>query len=202
MTLARVLIARGREERNGALLSQALSLLGRWRAIAVEKGYQGNVIEIQMLTALALAAQGKIKRALNTLKPILAQAEPEGYIRLFADEGQPMAHLLAYITASPSASLGYLGDIQAAFAPIQAAHTLTPSPDSSSASSQPLIDPLTSREREILRLLASGFSNQQIADQLVISLNTAKRHVQHILAKLGVTNRTQAVACARELHLL
>ncbi len=195
MTLARVLIARGREERDRTFLSQALSLLGRWRDIALEKGYQGTFIEIQMLTALALAAQGKIKRALNTLGPILAQAEPEGYIRLFVDEGQPMAHLLAYVSTSPSASPGYLREIQAA-------HTLTLSPDSSAASSQPLIDPLTPREREILRLLASGSSNQQIADQLVISLNTAKRHVQHILAKLGVTNRTQAVACARELHLL
>ena len=198
MTLARVLLARGRSQRNGSLLSQALTLLERWRGIAVGRSFGGYFIEIQMLTALALAAQGKTKRALSTLGPILAQAEAEGYVRLFADEGQPMAHLLAQVSAYTSASPGYLKLLQAAVPPTQDALALWTQADAH----QPLIEPLSVREQEVLRLLAGGLSNQQIADQLVISLNTAKRHVKHILAKLTVTNRTQAVVRARELHLL
>jgi LuxR family transcriptional regulator, maltose regulon positive regulatory protein len=177
-----------------------LSLLERWRAMAVTRGLEGNVLEIEMLTALAFAAQGKTKRALRALGPLLERAEPEGYIRLFADEGQPMAHLLTYISASTSASPEYLRTIQAALVPSEAQ---MPVPDSQPvAPSQVLIEPLTARELEILHLLATGSSNQQIAHQLVISLNTVKRHVQHIIAKLGVTNRTQAVAIARALRLL
>jgi LuxR family maltose regulon positive regulatory protein len=199
MTLARVLIARGRRERDGVLLSQALSLLERWRAIAVTHELEGNLIEIQMLTALAFAAQGKTKRALRVLGPLLERAEPEGYIRLFADEGQPMAHLLTYTSAATSASLEYLRTLQAALVPTQ---EFVPDSPPVAPSQQSLIEPLTARELEILHLLAAGSSNQQIAHQLVISLNTVKRHVQHIIAKLSVTNRTQAVASARALRLL
>jgi LuxR family transcriptional regulator, maltose regulon positive regulatory protein len=198
MTLARVLLARGRGQRNGSLLSQALTLLERWRGIAVDRSFGGYLIEIQMLTALALAAQGKTRRALSTLGPILAQAEAEGYVRLFADEGQPMAHLLAQVPAYTTASPGYLQRLQAAVPPTQDAPALRAQADAH----QSLIEPLSVREQEVLHLLAAGYSNQQIADQLVISLNTAKRHVKHILAKLTVTNRTQAVGRARALHLL
>jgi LuxR family maltose regulon positive regulatory protein len=197
MTLARVLIARGREEQDALLLSQALSLLERWRTIAVNRGLEGNVIEIEMLTALVFAAQGKTKRALRVLGPLLERAESEGYIRLFADEGQPMAHLLTYVAASP----GYLQTIQAALVPVQQGQIAAPD-TLAVVPSQSLIEPLTARELEILHLLAAGCSNQQIAHQLVISLNTVKRHVQHIIAKIGVTNRTQAVARARVLRLL
>lgn len=119
-------------------------------------------------------------------------------MRLFADEGQPMAHLLAQVSACTSASAGYLQALLAAIPPIQD----TPPGSTQTAPHRPLIDALSAREQEFLLLLADGASNQQIADQLVISLNTAKRHVKHILAKLTVTNRTQAVARARELHLL
>ncbi len=198
MTLVRVLLVRGRSQRNGSLLSQALALLDHWRILAVEKGFEGYFIEIQMLTALALQARGKTKRALSTLGPILAQAEAEGYVRLFADEGQPMAHLLTQVSAYTSASPGYLQRLLAALAPTQDAQALWTQADAK----RPLPDPLTAREQEILHLLATGYSNQQIADQLIISLNTAKRHVKHILAKLTVTSRTQAAVRARELHLL
>jgi LuxR family transcriptional regulator, maltose regulon positive regulatory protein len=119
-------------------------------------------------------------------------------VRLFADEGQPMARLLAQVAASTMASPSYLHQLQAALLPARQAvpnATRTTPP-------QALIDPLSAREREVLALLASGYSNQQIAYQLVISLNTAKRHVKHLLAKLVATNRTQAVARARDLHLL
>lgn len=152
-----------------------------------------QVIEILIL------AQGKSKKALTTLGPVLALAEPEGYVRIFADEGQPMAHLLAHISAWTTASPEYIQRLQAAIPAIQngqddlPAHMRAPSP---------LLEPLSTREREVLTLLAEGLSNQHIATRLVISLNTVKRHVRHLLAKLAVTNRTQAVARARELHML
>jgi LuxR family transcriptional regulator, maltose regulon positive regulatory protein len=197
-TLARILLAHGRDPRNGSRLAQAALLLERLHNLTAQKGWQGRSREIEMLMALVLQAQGKSKRALLTLGSVLAQAEPEGYVRLFADEGPPMAQLLAQITAYTTASPGYIKLLQAACAPMQPGSggpALT-------AARQPLLDPLSPREREVLQLVAAGFSNQQIADRLVISLNTAKRHVKHVLAKLTVANRTQAVVRARELHLL
>lgn len=198
LTLARVLIARGRVHRADEALSQALVLLDRWRDFAVHLSFQGWFIEIQMLTALALQARGKTRQALATLGPVLAQAESEGYVRLFADEGQPMAYLLAQISVHTTASHRYIQRLQDAISPVRQ-ELLGPA---RSELSQLLPDPLSAREREVLSLLVAGASNQQIADHLVISLNTAKRHVKHILAKLVVTNRTQAVVRARELHLL
>jgi LuxR family transcriptional regulator, maltose regulon positive regulatory protein len=198
LTLARVLLVQGRDPRNGSRLVQAALLLKRLRDLTVEKGWQGKLREIEMLMALVLQAQGKTKRALTILGSALAQAEAEGYVRLFADEGQPMEHLLAQVVAYTTASPGYIQRIQAALAPIQLGSLDLPC----TASRQALPDPLSPREQEVLQLVARGFSNQQIADHLVISLNTAKRHVKHVLAKLVVTNRTQALARARELHLL
>jgi LuxR family maltose regulon positive regulatory protein len=198
LTLARVLIAQGRSQRADAALSQALILLEHWRHLALHLDFQRWLIEIQMLTALALQAQGNTRQALTTLGVVLAQAEPEGYVRLFADEGQPMGHLLAQVSAYTTASPGYLQRLQSA---IPSTHQALISFARAEAP-QAQLDPLSGREREVLSLLAAGASNQQIADHLVISLNTAKRHVKNILAKLAVTNRTQAVAHARELHLL
>lgn len=198
LTLARVLLAQGRDPRNGSRLIQAAFLLKHLHSLTIEKGWQGRLREIEMLTALVLQAQGKTKRALTILGPVLAQAEPEGYVRLFADEGQPMAHLLAQIAAYTTASAGYIQQLQVALAPIRQESVDPAHP----VSRHLLPDPLSPREQEVLSLLAEGFSNQQIADHMVISLNTAKRHVKHLLAKLVVTNRTQALARARELHLL
>jgi LuxR family maltose regulon positive regulatory protein len=198
LTLARVLIARGHSQRSETALLQAQVLLDHWRDCAVHLGFQSWFIEVQMLTALTLQAQGQTKQALTTLGLVLAQAEPEGYVRLFVDEGQPMASLLAQISPYTTASPGYIQRLQAAILPTHQMLLDYAQP----AISQTLIDPLSTRELEVLSLLATGASNQQIAGHLVISLNTAKRHVKHILAKLAVTNRTQAVARARELHLL
>ncbi|HZR43366.1 MAG TPA: LuxR C-terminal-related transcriptional regulator, partial [Ktedonobacteraceae bacterium] len=198
MTLARLLIAQGRTEHIRSPLVQALTLLEHLRDVVVRMGLHGWLIEIQMLTALALQAQGKTRRALLTLGEVLAQAEPEGYVSLFADEGLPMAYLLAQVSVSTTASSGYLELLQAATASRQ----LTLSDAQQSDSCQLLSPPLSAREQEVLQLIAEGASNQQIADRLVISLNTAKRHVKHLLVKLSVTNRTQAVVRARALHLL
>jgi LuxR family maltose regulon positive regulatory protein len=198
LTLARILLVRGRSQRSVSSLAQASLLLDHLCHAIVDMGCNGWLIELQMLTALVLQAQGKTKRALQMLGQILEQAEAEGYVRLFADEGQPMAHLLAQVAPFTSASSHYLQRLQAAIPP-----TLDTLPDRPHAAQhQPLIDPLSMREQEVLHLLSAGYSNQQIAQQLVISLHTVKLHVKHILAKLTVTNRTQAVARARELQVL
>jgi LuxR family maltose regulon positive regulatory protein len=198
LTLARILIIQGRRNPTDEALSQALTLLEHWRRLAQRLDFQSWLIEIQMLTALTLQAQGHTRQALSTLGAALAQAEPEGYVRLFADEGQPMMYLLAHISPHTTASAAYIQRIQRALPPAQQALLNPPQ----AQVSQELPDPLSGREREVLVLLAAGASNQQIADQLVISLNTAKRHVKHILAKLAVPNRLGAVVRARELHLL
>jgi LuxR family maltose regulon positive regulatory protein len=198
LTLARVLIAKGRRHPTDTALSQALILLKHWRQIALQLDFQGWLIEIQMLTALAFQAQGNMREALTTLGAALAQAEPEGYLRLFADEGQPMAHLLVHISTHTTASSDYIQRIQRAISSPQRALIST----TQTGTARTLLEPLSGREREVLSLLGEGCSNQQIANHLVISLNTAKRHVKHILAKLGTTNRLGAVARARELHLL
>ncbi len=119
-------------------------------------------------------------------------------MRLFVDEGQPMGRLLLRVSAYTSATPAYVQTLLAAVSPDQGANGHVVRRDVH----QPLLDPLSARELEVLRLLAEGASNQQIAAQLVITVNTAKRHVKHILAKLAVTNRFQAVARARDLHLL
>jgi LuxR family maltose regulon positive regulatory protein len=199
VTLARVLIARGRGHPNASSLAHARILLDQLLEIAVGTGAHGRRIEIQMLRALALHAQGKTRQALSTLGPILAQAEPEGYLRLFADEGEVMAHLLARMAPFTTASPAYLQRIQAAIALVRAAR---PAVSELPAPLPSPFEPLSEREREVLQLVAEGLSNQQIAQRLVLSLHTVKLHVKHVLAKLDATNRTQAVARARALHIL
>jgi LuxR family maltose regulon positive regulatory protein len=186
ITLARLLLARGRDD--VSTLNEALTLLDHLRLALVGTGYTGWSIEIEMLIALTLQAMGKTKRALDTLGPVLTQAEPAGYMRLFADEGEPMAQLLAQVAPYTAASSSYLHRLR----------TALPSSSIPPATHQPLSE----REREVLHLLAAGYSNQQIAQELVISLHTVKRHVQHIFTRLTVTNRMQAVRRARELQLL
>ena len=199
VTLARVLLTRGRGHPNALALSQAQILLDHLLEIAVGTGAHGRCIEIQMLRALALHAQGKTRQALTTLGPILAQAEPEGYLRLFADEGEVMAHLLARMAPFTTASPDYLERIQAAIAPVRQGRPAAMTPPASLPSP---FEPLSEREHEVLQLVAEGLSNQQIAQHLVLSLHTVKLHVKHLLAKLGATNRTQAVTRARVLHIL
>lgn len=199
VTLARVLIARGRGHPNASSLAHVQILLDRLLEVVMRTGAHGRRIEIQMLHALALHAQGKTRQALSTLGPILAQAEPEGYLRLFADEGEVMAHLLVRMAPFTTASPAYLQWIQAAIAPVRQGRPAAITPPASLPSP---FEPLSEREREVLQLVAEGLSNQQIAGYLVLSLHTVKLHIKHLLAKLGATNRTQAVARARALHIL
>jgi LuxR family maltose regulon positive regulatory protein len=154
-------------------------------------GRSGSALEILVLLALAWQVQGETARALGALERVLTLAEPEGYVRLLVDEGAPMADLLQQ-AARRSLSSAYGLRLLAA---------LDRAPSSHSAA-QPLAEPLTVRELEVLRLLAAGLSSREIAAELVVSLSTAKAHARHIFGKLEVHNRTQAAVRARELHLL
>lgn len=198
LALARVLIAQGRVAPRTASLTQALALLDRLYTLCERAGLTRRVIEILMLTSLALQAQGETSSAQARLEQALTLAEPGGFVRLFADEGEPLARLLARLPMQKPTLATYLRTLLAA-----SGSTHIPEEQTALDFNRPaLLDPLTSREAEVLRLMAEGISNQEIAAHLVITPNTAKRHVKHILAKLAVTNRIQAVTRARELHLL
>ena len=202
LVLARVLLA---QERPG----QALGLLERLHALAAAQQRMGSLIEIQALRALALAGVGEEAGAIAILAETLTLAWPQGYVRVFADEGAPMGALLGRLVAAQRTEatvavrvpLDYLGRLVRAFQPATAA--TGPRAGSGTTAVVPgLVEPLSERELEVLRLLAAGRSNQQIAEELVVALNTVKKHVAHILAKLGAANRTEATARARELGLL
>ena len=193
LVLARVLLAQDRP-------GQALALLDRLHAAAKAQDRTGSLIETGALRALALAATGDGAGAVTTLAEAILLACPQGYVRVFADEGPPMAALLGRLIAAQRTGqaaagvpLGYLARLQRAFGPGR------PGPDPAPAG---IVDPLTSRELEVLEMLAAGRSNQAIASDLVVTLDTVKKHVGHVLAKLGAANRTEAVARARELSLI
>ncbi len=202
MTLARVHIAQGRRSPAEAHLTQALALLGRFSALYEPAGFTGRVIEILALTSLALQAQGETQSALASLRRAVSLAEPAGYVRVFADEGEQMARLLARLSFQKPATAAYLRTLLEATAPGSAQDGKEEARRKPPVVDTLLPEPLSAREMEALELLAAGASNRDIAARLVITPNTAKRHVKHILAKLAATNRTQAVTRARELHLL
>ena len=200
LVLARVLLAQQRP-------AEALALLDRLHAAAVAQSRIGSVIEAGALRALALAACGQDADAVNALAGVLTLACPQGYVRVFADEGPPMAALLGQLIAAQRAGqaaagvpLGCLARLQRAF---DVGHTGPGSRSGTAPAAVPgLVEQLTSRELEVLGMLAAGKSNQAIADQLVVTLDTVKKHVSHLLGKLGAANRTEAVTRARELGLI
>jgi ATP/maltotriose-dependent transcriptional regulator MalT len=200
LVLARVLLAQDRP-------AQALALLGRLHAVATAQGRTASVIEIQALRALALAASGEENAAVDALAQALTLACPRGYVRVFADEGAPMRGLLGLLVAAQKAEhaaargvpLGCLARVLRAFG---GEDGLQGTGRDAAVAVPGLVEQLTARELEILALLAAGTPNQRIADQLVVSLDTVKKHVTHILGKLGAANRTEAVARARQLGLI
>jgi LuxR family maltose regulon positive regulatory protein len=204
LLLARVLIAQGQPDR-------ALPLLEQLRAAAAAQARTGSLIEIGAVTAHALAATGQDAGAVAALAAALELACPEGYLRVFADEGPPLAgvldRLIAYQRSGRSSpargvQLAYLRRLQAAFRPGEARAVPPQVIPAAEVAAPDLAEPLTGRELQVLALLAAGISNQQIARELVVALETVKKHVSHILGKLGAANRTQAVARARALGLL
>ena len=208
-TLARVSIAQasGPADRS---LQEALTLLANWREYSTRHGLNGWLIEILAVMSVALDAQGDRTQALATLEQALTLAEPEGYLRTFVNEGAPLAHLLTALAARPhTAEAPSLTYIQQLLALIQGGAAVSPTQPSTAGQALPLgtrpaagVASLTPREREVLHLLAAGDSNGEIAVKLIITPNTAKRHVKHILGKLGAANRIQALARARALGLI
>ena len=196
ITLARVLIARYQSDRAGGSIREAVGLLERLLKAAEEGGRTGSVIEILVLQALANAAQEKTLLALLPLERALSLAEPEGYVQIFAGEGEPMRDLLRHAAAEGITS-SYVQQLLSAFdKPGQ------PGSTAASVGVRNLTEPLTAREVEVLRLIAAGMRNQEIADHLFISLSTVKRHIANAYGKLGVSHRTEAVAQANRLNLL
>jgi ATP/maltotriose-dependent transcriptional regulator MalT len=192
MVYARVLLAQGNIAGAQALLDAVLPQ-------AATSGQEAYEIEICMLQALAWQAAGDIAHALETLASAVARAMPEGFIRLFLDEGAPMIALLRLLrdhrTTRPDVA-GYCTKLLVAVG----AEEL---PTLALGRTHPdLPEPLSAREWEVLDLLAEGYSNQEIANQLVVALSTIKTHVHHLYAKLQAPDRLRAVTRARALGLL
>jgi LuxR family maltose regulon positive regulatory protein len=184
LVLVRLLMAKG--EYNAAI---ALSQRLLQKAEAQKR--IGRVIEVLVLQALAFQGKRDMNQAMANLERALALAQSEGYCRVFLDEGEPMAKLLFQAKAH-RIGLGYASELLSALGEVFRTE-LPPA--------QLLIEPLTLRELEVLKLIEAGYSNQDIADELVISMPTVKRHISNIYAKLGVESRTQAVSLGKELRL-
>jgi LuxR family maltose regulon positive regulatory protein len=184
-------------------ITQALSLLERLLHAAEEGKRAGSVIEILIAQTLAHRAQGDTPAAFVALERALVLAEPEGYVRIFVDEGEALRLLIVECRLLIEKQgregqhlIGYADKLLTAFP--------QPAPLQSEIRNQQseMIEPLSPRELEVLRLIAQGFSNQEIADRLFLALSTVKGHTRIIFDKLQVQRRTEAVARARELGLL
>ncbi len=208
IALARLRLAQGRA-------ADAQRLLDRQRALAETGGRTGRLIEILSLQALALEAQGQPDEADTALSQALSRTRPEGYVRVFLDLGWPLCELLersatrdaaakTHSTAMARIARDYVRDLLDAFrqereaqrSRVADAAPLTPT------LAEALVDPLTERELDVLRLLAEGLSNKEIAAKLIVAPSTVKQHLKNIYGKLDVHSRSQAVARGRELALL
>ena len=191
LTLVRVLLAEHAEHGDDTGLISAKALLHRLLSAAEAGGRLGRVIEIHMLQALAAQAEGKRAEALGRFERALRLAQPAGYFRLFTDED---ARLIPLLQAALTAQIlpSYTAEMLAAMG---TAERSTPAP-------QPLIDPLSPREMEVLSLFQTELSGPQIADELVVALSTVRSHTKQIYSKLGVSSRRAAVNRAVDLGLL
>jgi LuxR family transcriptional regulator, maltose regulon positive regulatory protein len=163
-------------------------------------GRVGSMIEILTLQALILQAEGDAARAASILGRALSLAEPEGYVRMFVDEGAPMAALLRRLP-SDEVSPRYVGRLLVVLRQSGGDNQL-PLDATIPKNRLPLSEPLSERELEVLRLVASGRSNREIARELYVSLATVKTHINNTYRKLGANSRTRAVARARDLNLV
>jgi LuxR family maltose regulon positive regulatory protein len=189
ITLARLLIARFRSRHDAADIAGATRLLGRLLAAAEASGRGGSVNEILVLQSLAFEAQGLLLDAMAPLRKALLRAEPEGYVRLFTDEGAPMAKLLDE-AGRRAISPDYVRRLR---------RTLAPTATQTGAGAA---EPLSARELTVLTMLATELTGPQIAAELYVSLNTLRTHTKHIFEKLGVNTRPAAVRRAQELGLI
>jgi LuxR family maltose regulon positive regulatory protein len=202
LSQSRLLLALGR---HSEVARQIERLLPR-----MEEGERwGHVLEARVLQALALEGQGRRDDALAALETALALGEGEDYVRIFVDQGTPMRHLLE-IEQTEHGGSPYISRLLAAFeaepAPLEVTRNAVGAPSHpirlTSEIPQGLIEPLTDRELEVLEELAKGLTNREIAERLMVSLNTIKTHTKSIYAKLEVRNRTEAVMRAQDLGLL
>jgi LuxR family maltose regulon positive regulatory protein len=191
IVLARILMAQGR-------LDEAIGLLQRLLEAAETSGHTTRAIEILLLQALAFQARDDTGQAMHTLERALTLAEPGGFIRIFVDEGPPMARLL-YEALSRETAPDYVGRLLSAFPTNEPAQTDSAPTQIPGAE---MVEPLSERELEVLQLIAEGLTNPDIASRLFLALNTVKVHTRNIYGKLGVNNRTQAVTRARTLGIL
>jgi LuxR family maltose regulon positive regulatory protein len=202
LVLARVLLAQQEPER-------ALGLLQRLHAQAMAQGRTGSLIELRTLQALTLDATDDRPAALDALAEALTMAGPEGHVRVFVDEGATMASLLNRLAAAHRTGRAPLPGTVRPDDLERLLHAFQPGapragrhPKRDRAAGPGPVELLSDRELEVLGLLAAGKSNPEIAEELVVVIDTVKKHVGHILDKLGAANRTQAVARARALGLL
>jgi LuxR family maltose regulon positive regulatory protein len=201
--LVRILIAQ-----NAA--HETLELLRRLHTMAEQSKHPRNLIEILVLQALAYEATGDTAHALDALQQALTNAQGEGYIRTIIDEGLPIGGLLTKLRRflrrrqpeQPGVSLAYVNRLLLALMNHENTRPSSSVTIKPYGTAHPLAEPLTEREREVLSLLAAGYSSQQIADQLVITISTVKAHIHNIYGKLAVQSRTRAIAVAREHGLL
>jgi LuxR family maltose regulon positive regulatory protein len=189
IVLARVFIAQ-------KLFNEAARLLSRLLEVAETARAVGYVIEILVLQAMALQAQGKIDQALTSLERALSLAEPEGYVRTFIDEGSSIGKLLRQATARGIA-VGYVGKLLTALEKETKGKRQL-----GKAFPASMVEPLSERELEVLRLLKTHLSGTDIAEELAISVNTVRTHIKSIYSKLNVHSRQDAVQRAQELELL
>jgi LuxR family maltose regulon positive regulatory protein len=214
ITLARVLLAGYRSDRANGSISAVMGLLERLLKAAEASGRKGSAIEMLVLQALAYYAQDDLAAALLPLQRALALAEPEGYVRMFLDEGEPMRLLIEKRAREGYQPIGYVNKLLAAFPqPVSPQSTIV-SQQSEIRNQQHLhraadavqvsemVEPLSERELEILRLIAEGLSNREIGERLFLALDTVKGHNRHLFDKLQAKSRTEAIARARELGLL
>jgi LuxR family transcriptional regulator, maltose regulon positive regulatory protein len=200
ITLARILLARFKSDRSDNSIRDAIGLIERLLKAAEEGGRMGSVIEILALQALAYQLQGDIPLALTSLERALTLGEPEGYVRMFVNEGASMERLLRD-AARRGIVPNYTGMLLSAFD----AEGQTSADESlllKTRASQPLIEPLTERELELLRLFKTQLSGPEIARELVIGLSTVRTHTKSIYSKLNVNSRRAAVKRAEDLHLI
>jgi LuxR family maltose regulon positive regulatory protein len=200
ITLTRILLSQYKFDGSENLIREGIGLLERLGKAAEEGGRMGSLIEILVLQALAHRMQNELPAALASLERALTLAEPESYIRIFLDQGPPMAQLLVQ-AATRGILPHYTGELVTAFKSEQQDKAST-SPLPASPTAQPLIEPLTDRELEVLRLFKTELSGPEIADELVIALSTLRTHTKNIYSKLNVNDRRAAVQRAADLNLI
>ncbi len=198
ITLARVLLARYKSDREERSIHEVMGFLERLLQAAEAGGRMGSVIEILVLQALAHQAQGDNPSALVPLERALTLAEPEGYVRVFVDEGTPMARLL-YEALSHGVEPEHTRRLLAAFPVAESEQTAS---SRSRGPESELVEPLSARELEVLQLIAEGLTNRDAATRLYLSPHTVKVHTRNIFTKLAVKNRTQAVARGKAFGIL